>query len=340
MTHRGLGLALASALVAVVVTASVARGQADDAAAHVDAARVAAGTEHVALFERLCAVPPPVPVPAAAPPAAAAPAQAPAPPPREAWYAEPVQVFDNLYWVGQSAYSAWAVDTSEGIIIIDPVFDYSVEVAVVEGLERLGLDPSRIRYVIASHAHRDHVGGARLLQERFGARVVLSEADWDLLESDPGTWPKPTRDIVATDGFEITLGDTTLTLWTAPGHTLGTLATVLPVQNGQDQHTALLYGGTAFNWQSGSPRYITPDRPAEFWYSTYAESARKLRQLATDLGADVLLSNHPDYDGSFDKLPRMAGYMPGQPHPWVVGTDSVQRFLTVAEECATAGPLW
>ena len=35
-------------------------------------------------------------------------------------------------------------------------------------------------------------GGARLLQERFGARVLLSAADWDLLERDNPPW-KPRR---------------------------------------------------------------------------------------------------------------------------------------------------
>jgi len=331
-----LGLA-----VTIPAAALRAQGGADDAASHVAVARAAAtGPEPMALFNRLCTAPPPIvqqPAPAAPARTAAAPTL---PPPREEWYADPVKVFDNLYWVGQTAYSAWAVDTSDGIIIIDPVFDYTVDVAVVEGLEQLGLDPSRIRYVVVSHAHRDHVGGAAFLQERFGARVVLSEADWDLLESDPGDWPKPTRDLVATDGFELTLGDTTLTLWATPGHTLGTLATFIPVRNGGERHTAMLYGGTAFNWQSGSPRYITPDRPASFWYSTYADSARRLRQLATDLGADVLISNHPTYDGSAEKLPAMASYQPGQPHPWVIGNERIRDFLTVGEECATAGPLW
>ena len=48
-------------------------------------------------------------------------------PPREQWHAEPVKVFDNLYFVGQTEYSAWAVTTSDGIILIDTIFDYSVE---------------------------------------------------------------------------------------------------------------------------------------------------------------------------------------------------------------------
>ena len=128
-------------------------------------------------------------------------------------------MFDNLYFLGQTEYTAWAVTTSDGIIVIDPLFDYSVEEEVVNGLSKLGLDPKRIRYVVVSHAHNDHVGGAALLQQR-GARVVMSADDWELLATDPGRWPKAKKDIVATDGYKLTLGDTTLVLHHTPGHTL------------------------------------------------------------------------------------------------------------------------
>src|ERR1044071_8326708 len=162
---------------------------------HVAAAREAAGKEHVALFETVC-----MPASEPRPPAE--------PPTKSIWYREPVKVFDNLYFVGQSEYSAWAVTTSAGIIIIDTIFDYSVEAEVAEGLTKLGLDPKQIKYAIVSHGHGDHSGGAKYLQDTFNARIVLSAEDWNLLER--GTGPKPRRDIVATDGMKLTLGDTTL----------------------------------------------------------------------------------------------------------------------------------
>jgi metallo-beta-lactamase class B len=325
-------------LVVVLVAGAAAQTPAPSSGApsHVAAAKKAAGQDHLVLFNALCVPPPPIPAPQPAGGAAAAPQ---GPPPRSEWYAPPVKVFDNLYFVGQSAYTAWAVTTSEGIIVIDPLFDYSVEEEVVGGLKKLGLDPARVRYVVVSHAHSDHVAGAALLQQR-GARVVMSADDWDLLASDPGRWPKAKKDIVATDGYKLTLGDTTLVLHHTPGHTLGTISTILPLKDGNRMHTGVLWGGTGFNWRSGSPRYITPTRPATFWYDHYANSARKLRDLAGKAGADVLLSNHPQYDKSTTKLPTMAKRGAGQPHPYVIGNDSVTRFLTVAEECAKAGPLW
>jgi metallo-beta-lactamase class B len=168
----------------------------------------------------------------------------------------------------------------------------------------------------------------------------MSAADWDYLASDPGRWQKARKDIVATDGYKLTLGDTTLALHLTPGHTPGTISTIIPLRDGSTRHVAMLWGGTGFNWRSGSPRYIQPNTPATFWYENYANSARKMRDIAAKAGADVVLSNHPQYDNSTTRLPMMAKRSAGQPHPYVIGRESVGRFITVAEECAIAGPLW
>ena len=309
------------------------------AAPHVAIAKKAAGQDHLALFNSLCTPPPPVQPQQAGRGGGAAQQGPPPAPPRSEWYAEPLRVFDNLYFLGMTEYTAWAVNTSDGIIVIDPLFDYSVEEEVVKGLTTLGLDPKQIKYAVVSHAHQDHVAGARFLQDR-GARIVMSAADWDYLASDPGRWPKATRDIVATDGYKLTLGDTTLTLYLTPGHTPGTISTVIPLKDGGRTHTAVLWGGTGFNWRSGSPRYIQPKTPANWWYENYANSARKMRDIAAKVRADVILSNHPQYDQSTTRLAMMPKRAAGQPHPYVIGNESVSRFLTVAEECAKAGPLW
>src|SRR5688572_12624534 len=110
------------------------------------------------------------------------------------------------------------------------------------------------------------------------------------------------------------------------------MSTIIPLKDGGRNHVAALWGGTGFNWRSGSPRYIRPDRPATFWYKNYADSARRFREVAAKAGADVILSNHPQYDQSTTKLALMAKRGAGQAHPYVIGNGSVSRFLTVAEE--------
>jgi metallo-beta-lactamase class B len=303
---------------ALIVTASSANAQNARVDEHIAAARAAAG-EHAGMVDRLC------PRQEAANPASAA--RRPPPggtPARETWYAEPVKVFDNLYYVGMTEFSTWAVTTSEGIIVIDPIFDYSVEAEVVDGLRTLGFDPATIRYVLVSHGHGDHAGGAKFLQETFGARVLLGNADWDLLDEQNPSW-KPRRDIEVVDGQQLTLGDTTLTMYITPGHTYGTISTLIPVRDGDRDHVAALWGGTLFNF---GPE---PER-----FRAYADSAARFRDITRSAGADVLLSNHTDYDGSKEKLPALAGRAAGSPHPYVVGGASVERYLTVANECALA----
>jgi metallo-beta-lactamase class B len=308
-----------------------------EAQRHIDAAKAAAGTDHAGLFTAVCDTARSVIAAAAAPPPSSTGAQGvagrgrgaraggpPPTPPRESWHAEPVKVFDNLYFVGQTEFSAWAITTSQGIILLDAIFDYSVEDEVTGGLKKLGLNPADIKYVIVSHGHLDHAGGAKYLQDTYGARLVMSAADYDLLDQQNPPW-KPKRDMVATDGMALTLGDTTLTLYITPGHTLGTMSTIIPVRDGQQRHVAAAWGGTLFNFGPIRERLVA-----------YANSAARFSDVAAKAGADIVLSNHTVYDGSKTKLPAVQARRPGAPHPYVVGADSVRRYLTTVGECAQA----
>jgi metallo-beta-lactamase class B len=206
---------------------------------HIAAATEAAKADYGALFESTCglvrppaaALPaaevPAAPLSAAPPPAPPQPAAAIDPAQRASWHVAPHRVFDNLYFVGQVEFSAWAITTSDGIIVMDALFDYSVDDEIIEGLRSLGLDPAQIRYVVISHAHGDHVGGAKKLQD-LGAKIVMSAADWDLLDRSDVNFAKPARDVVASDGQQLTVGDTTLILYVTPGHTLGTVSSIFP----------------------------------------------------------------------------------------------------------------
>ena len=172
------------------------------------------------------------------------------PPPRSDWYAEPAKVFDNLYFLGTRSLNSWAITTSGGIVIIDPLYDYIVEAEIIEGLRKVGLDPADITHVLVSHGHGDHYGGARRLQREFGASVVLSAPDWDLMRASSGIQPKPARDIEGTDGQQFSVGDTQLTLTLTPGHTPGTISTLIPVRDGGRSYVAALWGGTAMRYNA------------------------------------------------------------------------------------------
>ena len=110
-----------------------------EAQKHIEAARAAAGTMWEGVFQPVCNGAISLATPAAPRGGGAGAGRAgggrggrggaraggaPAAPARETWYAEPQKVFDNLYFVGQNEYAAWAITTSQGIILLDAIFDY------------------------------------------------------------------------------------------------------------------------------------------------------------------------------------------------------------------------
>ena len=103
----------------------------------VTAAKRAAGQDYAGTFLRICVAPDNLGAGRAG--GAAAAQQTPLPPTsvpdRATWYAQPYKVFDNLYFIGTKIHSAWALTTSDGIIVIDTLFDYAIEPEIVEGTD-------------------------------------------------------------------------------------------------------------------------------------------------------------------------------------------------------------
>ena len=246
----------------------------------------------------------------------------------------PGQAFDNLYYVGSAWVSAWVLQTSEGLILIDALNNAQEATELIEGgMRRLGLDPAQIRYVLVTHGHGDHYGGAQMLAERYHARVVASEIDWKMMETtlefDSRLWDRPPkrdpqRDIAVRDGDTLQLGDTTVRFVITPGHTLGTISPVFEVRDKGQKHTAMIWGGTAFNFGRDMARL-----------SSYIDQTERMRQLSAQWGIDVPLSNHPGYDGTVAKLKARAA-APAGPNPFVSGQPVVDRAMRVLNTCAKA----
>ena len=250
----------------------------------------------------------------------------------------PGRVFENLYFVGGAWVSAWAIKTPEGIILIDALNNKDEAAALIEGgMPKVGLDPKDIKYIIVTHAHGDHYGGAAYLAEKYKARVVMSDEDWKQtegkLEFQSGWWgPVPKRDVTVNDGDKVTLGGASVTTYVTPGHTLGTITPVFDVievkENKRNVHHVMLWGGTAFNFGKDVPRL-----------DKYIAAAGRMAKLAEEQKWDVMLSNHSGYDGTVSKmeaLKKLGGSGSGQPNPFVLGTYQVVRGLGVMGECAKA----
>jgi metallo-beta-lactamase class B len=306
-----LSLAVASALAAPALLAQApARNFEAEITAALQQAKNAAQFEHLGTLARICVLPQSegdnttdvVPSYITNPSSV---------PPRDTWYAEPAKVFDNLYFVGGKIHSAWALTTKDGIMLFDTIFPYNSEELVIGGLRKVGLDPKDIKYLFMSHAHADHIGGAEMIQSRYGAKVVMGEADWALVEKYPNRYKSmaPKRDIVAKDGMNITLGDTTVTIVSTPGHTPGTSSYTFKVLDKGRPVNVAYSGGTAFNFNNR-----TPD-PGIRNFQTYIDSQKHMAAQAAASQATVIMSNHSEFDNAVSKNRMLAGRGNG-PHPY------------------------
>jgi metallo-beta-lactamase class B len=160
----------------------------------------------------------------------------------------PFKVMDNLYYVGPGFVSVWLIPTSQGLILVDaaqePYVDY-----VIDNIRKVGFDPKNIKYILLSHGHLDHFGGANKIQKLSGAKIALTAGDWDFMEQQakarppkPGDEP-PARDMIVKEGDTITLGDTKLKVYILPGHTPASPAYEFTAFDKGKGYKALIFGG-------------------------------------------------------------------------------------------------
>jgi metallo-beta-lactamase class B len=175
--------------------------------------------------------------------------------------------------------------------VIEALFDYAANDEIFGGLRKLGLDRNKGKYVILSHAHADHDGGARLLQQEIpGVHLIYGAEDWDAIDKASNhQGGKPKRDIVGKDGMKVSVGDASVQIVTMPGHTPGTLSYLFEVRDHGKPLRVAYVGGTAIPFNANAS-----------YYDGYIASSRKMAKAA-DYGATVLLSNHSEFDDAFFK---------------------------------------
>lgn len=216
----------------------------------------------------------------------------------------PFQVFDNLYYIGAEWVASWLLVTDQGLIVFDAMYDGLTDLAI-EGIRELGFDPNDIRYLVVTHAHYDHIGGARRFQEEFGAVVMMTEQDWQMTEEPPvyREYPKPIRHLSVANGSTLNLGRTQLRFMTTPGHTPGVLSTIFTVYDNGYPYTAFMFGGVGLNF-SGVERT-----------ELYIDTISRLQQLQ---GIEVNIPNHAQSGGDiFERAERLADRGENDPHPFV-----------------------
>lgn len=225
----------------------------------------------------------------------------------------PIKLFDNLYYVGPGFVSVWLIPTNDGLILIDTAQEPYVD-HVMNNIRKVGFDPKNIRYILLSHGHLDHFGGAARIQEMSGARVATLEEDWQLMEAagkNPGRGGNPPprvpkHDMVIKEGDTVTLGNTLLKVYKMPGHTVGSPSFEFTVYDGGKPHKAFVFGGPGpRNGVAGGEQFLA-----------------SVNRLPLDVEVPVhvhsWLTSYPYPNGAiFERAQKLAQRKPGDPHPFV-----------------------
>jgi metallo-beta-lactamase class B len=160
----------------------------------------------------------------------------------------PFKVMDNLYYVGPGTVAVWLIPTSAGLILIDTAQEPYVD-TVIDNIRKVGFDPKNIKYILLTHGHLDHFGGANKIKALSGARVALTEGDWNFMEQQAKARPPkagdepPARDMVIKEGDTITLGDTKIKVYVLPGHTPASPAYEFTVYDNKKPYKGFVFGG-------------------------------------------------------------------------------------------------
>lgn len=306
MGEMRLRLMLVAALSGSLHAQAPAKSDSAEVKEHLDKARTIAGTRWAPAYQFFCVDPransnddPPV---------------------------EPTKIFDNVFAIGNTGTVAYAITTSDGIILLDSLAANQVEPVLLPGMRKLGLDPATVKLVIVAHGHADHFGGSPYFQER-GAHVAMSAEDWDFIAPKPGAAAKgpapPKRDIALVEGQPVGLGDVKITPVLTPGHTPGSMGFIFPVKDNGKTHVAAMFGGTM----------LTATRPTPEQLDQYLSSIAHFRAETVRAGAEVEIQNHPLMDDFAGRLAQLRTREPGATNPFLVGRENYPSFLDVMSEC-------
>ncbi|OOM75704.1 MBL fold metallo-hydrolase [Clostridium sp. BL-8] len=232
---------------------------------------------------------------------------------------EPTKVFDNLYCVGSRSVVAWALKTFEGIILIDSMWDNHDAQLIIDGMKKMDLSPQEIKYIIITHGHGDHYGGAQFIKDNYKAKIAMSETDYNFMNTvnsgaNGSRSPKCSVDIMIKDGQKIELGDTIVTIIETPGHTPGCISLIFSVKDNGTNYNTVLWGGT------GAPS----DLEGKLDYRKSIDYFEKYAQIEH---ATVEITAHLFSENGYSKLETVRNRKGNETNPFFIGEEGIKNYF-------------
>ncbi|OGO07150.1 MAG: hypothetical protein A2Y61_04275, partial [Chloroflexi bacterium RBG_13_60_13] len=168
----------------------------------------------------------------------------------------------------------------ETMVLIDSGAGEGYE-QIVANIRSLGVEPEKLRAVVATHAHIDHIGALGRFRDEFGAEIVAHELDVEAIETGCGTGAEfydvgyvPCKVDTILKGSEqvLSYGGQDLRAIHIPGHSPGSVAVVV------DGEKKILFGQDIHG-----PYFLKGSNLAQ---------ARLSLQRLVDLKADILCEGH------------------------------------------------
>ena len=139
---------------------------------------------------------------------------------------------DNLYIkkiiLGELSTNCYIVgcNKTKEAMIIDPAIESDII------LNQIKDNSFKLKYIVNSHGHWDHIAGNKMLKERFSAELMIHSFDAEMLlkpEKNLSLFAgnpiqSPPTDIFLEDGFHFKLGYLDLLIIHTPGHTPGSIS--------------------------------------------------------------------------------------------------------------------
>lgn len=250
----------------------------------------------------------------------------------------PIQIADNLYYVGSQDLASYLVVTPQGNILINANLASSPPL-IRASVEKLGFRWDEIKILLNSQAHSDHMGGAAAIVYDTNAKNMVMEGDEDVVETggkadflahsppNEALYPPARVDRVLRDRDTVNLGGITLTAHKTAGHTRGcttwTMRSHLPGEPAGTMRDIVIVGGVGF-WSEY--RFVaSPGHPTS--YPGIAEDFERTFAVLRELPGDVFLGAHGGY---FDLLTKLQQYPQIGPRAFV-DPDGYRRFVAAAE---------
>ena len=250
----------------------------------------------------------------------------------ELGFIQPSSPFQNVFFVGHSGWSSWAIDTgNRELLLIDTLATpEEAEGVIIPGLKKFGYTGKDVKHIIVTHEHTDHFGGVAYFQQRFNPYVYASEVAWGAMaksQFNPPQYKNYSNARLVGGGETLRINNFAVKVFNTPGHTPGTISLQFDVfDNASNRsHIAGLYGG------GGIPKQASAMAQQVGSWNGWSELSRKA-------GVDVLLSNHQNQDHSlwnFDllKYRQCNGSECNMPNPFVIGVDAYARYAKVMALC-------